>query len=115
MLGELLLLALLQTGGGMINNPSAVSFTCPDHATDTGHEIDIVRESDGVVIQTINGGDPPLNANNEVVIPLNVQPVAFGQYRITVRAVAGELKSENSPLSDLWQRVPGAPSKPVVR
>ena len=42
-----------------VKNPSALTFACPDHAQDTGHEIDIVRAADGVIIQTIQGGDPP--------------------------------------------------------
>ena len=97
-----------------IKNPSAVAFLCPDHATDDQHEIDIVRVSDGVVIQTILGGDPPLVAG-EVVIPVNVMPVAFGQYRFVARAVAGIIKSNNSVPSDVWERAPGPPTGVVPR
>ena len=97
-----------------VKNPAALAFTCPDHATDDQHEIDIVRVSDGVVVATILGGDPPLQ-NNEVIIPINVQPVAFGSYRFIVRAVAGSVKSVNSVPSEIWDRVPGQPSQPVAR
>ena len=97
-----------------LKNPSAIAFQCVDHATDDQHEIDIVRASDGVVVATILGGDPPL-VNNEVVIPINVQPVAFGQYRFIARAVAVGVRSENSVPSEIWERTPGAPSKPEAR
>lgn len=98
-----------------IRNPSAVAFLCPDHAQDTEHEIDIVRVSDAQVVATLLGGDPPLNAQNEVVVPINVQPIAFGQYQFVARAVAGTVKSANSVPSDIWERTPGAPSKPEAR
>lgn len=96
-----------------VKNPTGLEFTCPDHATDDGHEVDIVRESDGAVIQTISAGDPAEVAG-KVTVTLNVQPVAFGVYRFVVRALAGTLVSSNSPSSDTWERVPGRPGKPVV-
>ena len=89
-----------------VKNPRGVAFTCPDHDTDTVHEIAIVRESDGVTIQTIQGGDPPLSGT-EVVVLFNVQPVAFGRYRFKVRAGDGTLWSDWSEPSDLWERAPG--------
>ena len=92
-----------------VKNPSGVAFLCPDHATDDQHEVDIVREADGVVVATLLGGDPPL-VGSEVVIPVNVQPVAFGQYRFVVRAVAGLIKSNNSLSSEVWERAPGRPT-----
>jgi len=97
-----------------IKNPTAVAFTCPDHARDDQHEIDIVRVSDGAVIQTILGGDPD-EVSGEVTVAINVQPVAFGQYQVIVRAVAGLLKSDNSNPSAIWERTPGRPSGVVVR
>ncbi len=113
MITELLLLVFaLQTEP--IRNPSAIAFTCPDHATDTGHEVDIINAA-GVVIQTIQGGDPAATAQGEVIIPLNLQPVAFGAYTIKVRATAGAIESLDSAASDVWQRAPGSPSKPIVK
>jgi len=91
-------------------NPSGVAFTCPDHDQDTEHEIDIVRDADGVVIATVLGGDPPVTTAGEVVITLNVQPIAFGDYRFIARAVAGGLRSVNSAPSAIWHRRPGAPT-----
>lgn len=112
MVDMLLLVGLLQVPP--VANPRAVTFQCPDHAQDTGHEVDI-RDSTGAVIQTLQGGDPPADANGDVTIPINVQPITFGTYTIVVRAVAGSLKSADSVASDAWTRVPGAPAKPVVK
>lgn len=105
----MLLLAVLQTPP--VVNPRAVVFTCPDHAQDTGHEIDVVDAS-GTVIQTIQGGDPAEDAAGEVRVELNLQPVAFGSYTLRVRATAGTLKSPDSVPSDVWFRAPGQPGKP---
>lgn len=95
-----------------VKNPTAVLFTCPDHDRDDQHEIDIIRVSDGQVVQTLLVGDPPVNGNGDVRVAINVMPVAFGQYVIKVRAVAGTLKSEDSVASEVWVRSPGKPSKP---
>ena len=94
----------------VIKNPSGLAFICADHASDIAHEVAIVRESDGAIIQTISGGDPPLTGA-EVIIPLNVMPVAFGRYRFKARVGGdspyGVIWSEWSELSDLWERAPG--------
>ncbi len=112
MIAELLLAsALLQTAP--VKNPTSVTVACPDHAQDTGHEIDIV--SDGVVVQTIQGGDPAASTDGSVTFALNVQPIKFGGYTVVVRATAGTIKSPDSPASDVWERSPGAPGKPVVK
>lgn len=98
--------------GQTVRNPSAVIFTCPDHDRDTGHEIDIVNMVTGLVVQTISAGDPPADANGDVTVPLNVQPVAFGEYVIRARATFGVLTSRDSEPSAVWQRVPGQPGRP---
>jgi hypothetical protein len=110
MILEWLLVAALQTA--VVNNPRAVLFSCPDHASDTGHEIDII-DSTGTVIQTIQGGDPVADANGGVRIDINVQPIAFGNYSVKVRAVAGALKSADS-LPASFSRVPGQPANVKV-
>mgnify|MGYP001582814753 CR=1 FL=1 len=96
-----------------VKNPIAVEFDCPDHAGDTGHEVDIINAI-GVVVQTLTVGDPPA-VNGRVTVNLNVQPISFGAYTIKIRAVALEVKSVDSVPSDVWERVPGQPSRPVVR
>jgi hypothetical protein len=110
----LVVLAVSTPGQVVIKNPSALAFLCPDHAGDDQHEIDIVRVSDGVVVQTLLGGDPP-EVGGEVVVPVNVQPVAFGRYTFRARAVAGLIKSDNSVPSAEWERAPGPPSRLIVR
>ena len=98
-----------------VKNPRGVTITCPDHDRDDQHEVDIVRVSDGQVVQTILAGDPAPNSTGDVDLLINVQPIAFGQYRFVVRAVAGSLKSENSQPSEIWERAPGAPSIKKVK
>lgn len=100
-----------------VKNPSGLEFTSADHAIVTSYELDIVRESDKVVVQTLTVANSPVIAlvAGKVVIPLNVQPVTFGSYRIVSRAVAGALKSVDSVPSDVFERVPGAPSKGVLK
>ena len=96
-----------------VKNPTSVTITCPDHNQDTGHEIDIV--SAGIVVQTIQGGDPAPNTDGSVTFTMNVQPIKFGSYTTVVRATSGTIKSDNSPASDAWDRSPGAPGKPIVK
>lgn len=93
-----------------IKNPSGLAFTCPDHATDSGHEVAVVRDSDGSIVQTFDIGDPPL-VGTEVVVKLNIQPVAFGRYRFKARASGnspeGIVWSDWSDLTEVWERAPG--------
>lgn len=100
---------------GPVRNPTGVTFTCPDHALDDGHEVDIVDSVTGVVLQTIQGGDPAADAQGIVTVQLNVQPVKFGTYVFIVRAKAGTNMSPNSPPSEVWMRSPGAPGVPVAK
>lgn len=93
-----------------IKNPSGLTFTCPDHALDDQHEIDIVRQADGVVVQTLLVGDPPADISGDVQVSVNVQPIAFGLYVFKVRAVAGTSKSDTSNPSPVWERAPGKPT-----
>lgn len=96
-------------------NPTVIGFTCPDHNQDTGHEVDIIEDGTGRLVQTLVVGDPPANESGEVEITLSVQPIAFGNYHFVVRATVPTLKSADSLPSELWQRVPGSPGKPVVK
>ena len=113
--------ALLAVGvfGQTPRNPTAIAFTSVDHdlAAVTGYEVDIVRSSDNVTVQTLNVAKSTTTKlpTGEIRVTLNVQPIAFGQYRVVVRTVAGTLESDNSLPSDMWERVPGAPSKPAVQ
>ena len=100
---------------GPVRNPTGVMFTCPDHALDDGHEVDIVDSVTGAVLQTLQGGDPAADAQGNVTILVNVQPVKFGTYTFVVRAKAGALMSPNSVPSEVWQRSPGQPGQPIAK
>ena len=102
----------------VVRNPSAVSFTSPDHDNPelTGYEVDFVK-ADGTVVQTIvvPKAQTQKMADGEIWVTVNVQPVSFGAYTFTARAVAGAIKTPTSEPSDTWERQPGTPSKPKPR
>jgi hypothetical protein len=111
----LLSLAASVSAQAPINNPTTIGFTCPDHAQDDGHRVEIVSPA-GVVVQTLDIGDPAANASGEVIVDLNVQPIAFGAgYTFRVRALAGTVSSDPSAPSTAWNRIPGRPGITVVR
>ena len=98
-----------------VKNPTRAIFKCSaDHDMHTGHEIDVINES-GAVLQTLTFGTAAPDANGDVTLAINVQPVSFGAYTAKVRATAGAWKSESSEPSNVWERVPGKPGKPVTQ
>jgi hypothetical protein len=99
-----------------VDNPTAVEFTAStDHALIDGYEVDILRP-DGSVLQTINAGKPAPDATNVVRVTLNVQPIAFAAgYTVRARAVAGTAVSPYSVSVNKFNRVPGGPSKVILR
>lgn len=107
--------ALVSAQTPPVKNPTGVVFTSVDHLLLSAYEVDIVREGDGIVMQTLTLTPPAPLPNGEIQLAFNVQPITFGAYRFVIRAVAGTVKSEGSAPSDQWQRVPGAPSKPLVK
>jgi hypothetical protein len=107
-----------------VQNPGLVIFTpSPDHANITSYKLEIIRVSDGSVIQTLDVGKPapcvtacPTGvAVGEASAAINVQPIAFGDYTAQMRSVAGAVTGPASPASDPWQRAPGSPSKPKLK
>lgn len=99
-----------------VDNPSAVAFTpSADHATVDSYELDILRP-DGTVLQTLNLGKPTPDATNTCTAPINVQPVAFGVgYSVRLRAKAGTAVSAYAASENKFNRVPGGPSKVVIK
>ena len=99
-----------------VDNPSGVEFVAsPDHSTVTSYELDILRP-DGTVLQTLNIGKPAPNATNVITVSLNVQPIAFGVgYSVRVRAVAGTAHSTYAISVNKFNRVPGGPSKVLIK
>lgn len=110
----LLLPALASAQTAPVKNPTKAIFTSPDAASVTGYEVDIIGPT-GTVVQTLTFPATAPDANGDVTLTLNVQPVAFGVYTAVVRAVSAGLKSVNSEPSNTWERVPGQPSKPKVQ
>jgi hypothetical protein len=99
-------------------NPTTIEFSCPDHDRDDQHELKILQVTDTnrVTITTILLGDPPIDPVDGMVrTTINMQPIAFGTYVSTINASAGPDKSDDSAESNLWQRVPGRPSKVGLR
>ncbi len=105
-----------------IRNPRSVTFPCPDHTLDDGHEIDVIRLSDNTLVQTIQGLDPASSGTAampdgslapKVTVTINMQPINFGSYYFIVRSLGAGVKSDNSPNGPSWQRVPGSPGSPI--
>jgi len=92
-----------------VKNPTLLTFTSIDWASVTRHELHIVRTSDNQAIQTLVDNGPYTSEN--ISIAINVMPVAFGEYYVVARACAAECSEDSDP-SNLWDRVPGKPSKP---
>jgi hypothetical protein len=99
-----------------VNNPSAVQFTASaDHASVDSYELDILRP-DGTVLQTLNLGKPTPDATNTCTAPMNVQPIAFASgYTVRVRAKAGTAVSDYAVSLNKFNRVPGSPTKVLVK
>jgi hypothetical protein len=99
-----------------VNNPSAIAFTASaDHSGIDSYEVDILRP-DGSVLQTLNIGKPVPDASNTCTAPLNVQPIAFANgYSVRLRAKAGTAVSDYAVSENKFNRVPGSPTKVVVK
>jgi hypothetical protein len=69
------------------------------------------------VLQTINVGKPAVNATDgSCTAAVNVQPIAFNAgYTMRVRAKAGTAASSNTVSVNKFNRVPGGPSKLLIK
>lgn len=97
-----------------VKNPRGLGFQSADHARVDRYEIDIVPAAGGAVVQTITvqkADTAQDSTTQEITLTLNVQPIAFGQYRFVARAVAGTVASDNSDPSAVWERAPGKPTQ----
>lgn len=101
-----------------VKNPSGVSFTAADHAVATHYAVEIWTHIDGVLNHhttlMFTKAQTTVLPNGDVSIMWNVQPIKFGTYITRVRLLVDGISSTYSPLSDPWERVPGAPSKPLI-
>jgi len=102
-----------------VKNPTAIWFNSADHdlAAVTGYEVDFLNATTSAVVQTVSvaKASTTKQADGSIRVTMNVQPVAFGTYRFVARTVAGAIKSDNSLATEVWERSPGAPSKPTVQ
>jgi len=100
-----------------IRNPSVATFTAsPDHAQIDSYQIGFFLPGAADPVQTANLGKPTPDAAQTCTVTLNTQPLTFGAaYTAKVKAVAGAVASDWSEASNPFDRVPGKPSKPVVK
>ena len=100
-----------------IRNPSVATFTAsPDHAQVSSYQIGYFLPGATDPVQTADVGKPTPDATNTCTITLNVQPLGFGAaYIAKVKALAGTVASDWSEASNPFDRVPGRPTKPVVK
>ena len=108
--------AMAQAVPADVDNPSQVLFTpSVDHALIDSYELDILRP-DGTVLQTLNLGKPAPDATNTCAANINVQPVAFNTgYSVRLRAKAGTAYSVYTASLNKFNRVPGGPSKLIIK
>jgi hypothetical protein len=100
-----------------LRNPSAATFTAsPDHAQINSYTIGYFLPGATDPVQTADLGKPTPDATQTCSVTLNVMPLGFGAaYIAKVKAVAGTVSSDWSTPSNPFDRVPGPPSKPVVK
>lgn len=107
-----------------VTNPTIVEFESPDHALIDSYELDLKLCVTGNictnVLQTLTiskASVTPITGTNpqQYRATINVQPISFGTYAGAMRAVAGAVKSTNSPDSNTFVRAPGSPSKPTFK
>lgn len=112
-----------------VQNPSQVTFTpSPDHALIDSYEMDILKP-DGTVLQTLNLGKPVSITNaygtftctatdplSRCYAAVSVQPVAFGVgYSAQMRAKVGSVVGPSNVSDNKFDRVPGGPTKIVIK
>jgi len=107
-------LALAQTTP---RNPREVTFTASlDHAQIDSYRIGYFLAGATDPVQETDLGKPTPDATQTCLATINTQPLAFGAaYTAKIRAIAGDVSSEWSTPSNPFDRVPGPPSKPVVK
>ncbi len=94
----------------VVKNPTLLTFVSVDWETIDRHELDILLSSDNSFVQTLVDTGP--YTSRDISVGINVMPVSFGEYIFVARACVGTTCSVNSDPSNLWERVPGKPSKP---
>jgi hypothetical protein len=99
-------------------NPTQGTFTAsPDHAQISSYVIGIFATATATTpVRTQDIGKPTPDATQTCAFTFSTQPVAFGvDYVARVKAVAGGAESVWSEVSNPFDRVPGPPSKIVIK
>ena len=101
-----------------VNNPTAVQWTASaDHNAPgfDGYTL-YIFDPVGVPLNPIDLGKPVPDGTNTCVATINVQPIKFGNgFTVQLRARAGSSFSDPAMGENKFNRVPGSPSKPVVK
>jgi len=112
----LLFLGCSEATAQAVKNPSGAEFTSSvDHLVITSYEIGWFLIGAPEPVSMVNIGKPAPDGSNRCVVQINVMPLAFNDYVAKIRAYAGTLVSDWSEASNIFQRVPGPPSKLVVK
>ena len=98
-------------------NPREGSMTVSaDHAQVDKYVLGFFLPGATNPVQTQDVGKPVPDAAGTATFTFNSQPLGFGiDYVARVKAVAGTAESPWSEVSNPFDRVPGPPSKPVIR
>lgn len=113
LVGVFVLVFSSQISAQTVRNPTTLTFDSVDFDKVDRAELAITRQSDQAVVQTLVSPGPW--AAMTVVVSINVQPVAFDTYVIRARVCKDALCSDWSEPSNVWDRVPGKPSKPDAK
>lgn len=94
-----------------VQNPTRVRWQVSvDQTSVVRYDVDLIRVSDSVVVQTLNLGKPEPDGTGTAEANINVMPVAFGTYVCVMRACTAAQCSVDSARSNSWDRAPGPPS-----
>ena len=89
----------------MVRNPNIVEIGVSiDHDTLDGYECDIISQSDGQIIATLDLGMlPDSDGDGLVEFQIKVQPIRFGTYMGECRGYVSGVLSDNTADPDPWE------------
>jgi hypothetical protein len=100
-----------------VRNPSVAQWTASlDHQAVTSYVIAFYLPGATDPVQEVDLGKPTPDGTQTCSAAINTMPLTFGVgYIAKMKAVAGGIASEWSLPSNAFDRVPGPPSKAVVK
>lgn len=96
----------------MLKNPREITFLHDDRGITTGYKVLVFKDVvplGATPVDTYLPGLGTVNDKGEVVLRVNVQPLAVDTYRLVVVALSQAIESDPSVASEAWQRAPGKP------